>query len=77
MVDPYTMKIPKSGGDRRPNRSLSNHFQISGAVRYSDVDKVCLGSSSRGSVRSALNRRDPEYHLLDGFLNLYVDADLR
>ena len=53
------------------------YFQISGAVRYSDVDKVCLGSSSRGSVRSALNRRDPEYHLVDGFLNFYVDEDMR
>ena len=53
------------------------YFQISGAVRYSDVDKVCLGSSSRGSVRSALNRRDPEYHLVDGFLNFYVNEDMR
>ena len=52
-------------------------LQLNGAVRYSDVDNVCLASSSRGSVKSALNRRDPEYHLLDGFLNFYVEEDLR
>ena len=52
-------------------------MQLNGAVRYSDVDNVCLASSSRGSVKSALNRRDPEYHLLDGFLNFYVEEDLR
>ena len=52
-------------------------LQLSGSVSHSDVDNVCLASSSRGSIKSALNRRDPEYHLLDGFLNLFVDADLR
>ena len=52
-------------------------LQLNGAVRYSDVDNICLASSSRGSVKSALNRRDPEYHLLDGFLNFYVEEDLR
>ena len=46
-------------------------MQLDGQVRYDDVDDVCLASSSRGSVRSAFNRRDPEFHLLDAFLNFH------
>ena len=52
-------------------------LQLNGAVRYPDVDNICLASSSRGSVKSALNRRDPEYHMLEGFLNFYVEEDLK
>ena len=46
--------------------------QSQGNARYFDIDDICLGSSSQGSVRASFSRRDPEFHLLEAYIDYYI-----
>lgn len=49
-------------------------LQTEGNARYYDLDDICLGSSSQGSIRASFSRRDPEYRLLEAYIDFYHHA---
>ena len=48
--------------------------QSQGNARYFDLDDICLASSSQGSVRASFSRRDPEFHLLEAYIDFYIHS---
>ena len=51
------------------------YINHNGKVRFHEANSVCLDSSSRGSLRSPFNKRDPDYDLVLGVLNfLYLTS---
>ena len=49
--------------------------QSQGNARYFDLDDICLASSSQGSVRASFSRRDPEFHLLEAYIDFYFTLE--
>ena len=62
--------------DASSGKMIGSCFRVQsqGNARYFDLDDICLASSSQGSVRASFSRQDPEFHMLEAYIDFYIHS---